>query len=180
MMKFFFLLTTLSIMSFARLNPFEPTQTFIDLKNKHEQSPVKISEISSNNIKKEDTNCSVEKHVEKRVVVVKKKSNCKNVYKFMPLKFVNIDLKDDFIKINVAKKYKLINSIISDDNTKFVYDFKGKVTFYTIRKKLCSEYFDSFALGTHLEDNFFRVVIKVKKDIKEYKENKLDSIIIKY
>ena len=55
-----------------------------------------------------------------------------------------------------------------------MFDFKGNVSFYTVRNTIVSEDFDSFAVGTHMEKNFFRVVVNLTENIEKYEET-IDS-----
>ena len=86
------------------------------------------------------------------------------------LKFLSLDISQDSINVNVDKKYRFTNLIINPKERKFVFDFKGKLSFYTKRKKFKHPYFKSVVVGTHPKHNFFRVVIVVKDEIKFYKE----------
>ena len=164
-MKILFLIIMFTLSLVARENPFKPTQTFLELKNKDQNKSISVSSSELNTTVSMDLN----------------KSN-KKLYQYTPLKGVSLSQDDTIIKLQVDRKYPLIQQIISDDNTKFVFDFKGRYTFYTIRKKLKSDYFISYALGTHLEDNFFRVVIKVKNNIDDYKtiQENNNTIVIQY
>ena len=93
---------------------------------------------------------------------------------FKVLPFVKIFVVNDVLTIKVDKKYKLLNQDILKPVKKLLFDFKGKVSFYTVRKDIISENFKSLAVGTHMEDNFFRVVIDLPYDIINYTE-KIDS-----
>ena len=96
----------------------------------------------------------------------------KESFKILP--FVKIDVVNDILTIKVDKKYKLLNQDILKPVKKLLFDFQGKVSFYTIRKDIISEDFKSLAVGTHMEENFFRVVIDLPEDIINYTE-KIDS-----
>jgi len=165
-MKSIFFIMLFSIILVARENPFEPTQTFLEL------------------TKKDLNITTTPKDINKSIITKKEKLILQptEIFSYNPLKGIRIILEDNQIKLMIKKEYKLLQQIISDDNTKFVFDFKGKLTFYTIRKNLDNKYFNSYILGTHLEDNFFRLVIKVNKNIKEYNITKLKDniLLIKY
>lgn len=102
----------LSISTFARLNPFEPTDIFLE-------------------------------------------------EKFTVLPFVKIYVLNDILSIKVDSQYKLLDKNILIQANKIVFDFKGNISFYTIRKNILHNDFKSFAVGTHRKDNFFRIVINV-------------------
>lgn len=155
-MKLFFLVIIFSIISIARENPFEPTKTFLQLVNK--ESNISIAQ----------TNTTIKQTVKQKAVVQQKQSKCKKSYDYTPLKFISIQLKENSISLNISKKYKFKQQVISEDNTKFIFDFEGNKTFYTIRQKLCNNHFKYFAIGTHLEDNFFRIVVKANKPMNNF------------
>lgn len=110
----------------------------------------------------------VEKIIEKPVI--KEKIKIVKIENFDLLPFVNIKLSDENIEVMVNKKYKFINQMILHEKGKFIFDFKGKLHFYTKRKSFNNPNFESVTIGNHPEKNFFRVVIKVKNNIKSYKE----------
>ena len=87
------------------------------------------------------------------------KSQIKNKEKFKVLPFINIQVLDDILTINVDPQYKLLNKDHLIPANKIVFDFEGNISFYTIRKDILNDDFNSFTVGTHMEDNFFRVVI---------------------
>lgn len=93
---------------------------------------------------------------------------------FKVLPFVKMYVVNDVLTIEVDKKYTLLNQDILKPVKKLLFDFKGKVSFYTVRKDIISESFKSLTVGTHMEDNFFRVVIDLPYDIINYTE-KIDS-----
>ena len=110
----------------------------------------------------------------KEEVIVKKPyiPEIKENFKILP--FVKIDIVNDILTIKVDKKYKLLNQDILKPVKKLLFDFQGKVSFYTIRKDIISKDFKSLAVGTHMENNFFRVVIDLPEDIIKYTE-KIDA-----
>jgi hypothetical protein len=93
---------------------------------------------------------------------------------FELLPFLSIKLADNNIQIDVDEKYKFKNQMILHKEGKFIFDFRGKVSFYTKRKNFEHPYFESIVIGNHPEKSYFRIVVKVKNDIKNYKE-KIDS-----
>ena len=176
---------------FARVNPFEPTDTFeekrLELIKQYDELKPEVTVIS----KQKDLNTTesnktkelslpmeadlkpIKETVEnktkpKKVKVIK--SNCKESYVYTPFPFIKIYISIDSFKVEVDKKYKLINQDVRDKEKKFVFDFEGGRSFYTKRQKLCHSYFDSFTIGSHPKKNFFRVVIKVKEDMANYKD----------
>lgn len=93
---------------------------------------------------------------------------------FKVLPFVKIYIVNDVLTIEVDPKYPLLNQDILKPEKKFLFDFRGKVSFYTVRNKIISEDFNSFAVGTHMEKNFFRVVIDLTDTMSAYEEQ-IDS-----
>lgn len=87
------------------------------------------------------------------------------------LPFVHIDTADKELTLLVDTKFQLINQDILPKRKKMLYDFKGHTSFYTINKKLNSDYFKSFSVGTHKKDGFFRVVIELSETPSSYLEN---------
>ena len=171
MMNKILLIVFITGLLYARENPFKPTKTFLDL------------QIKQNKISKEKTTTSIAtKKIEQKVQKQIKKSkqvNKNNILVYKPLKFLTLTLDNKHLVIQISKKYKLKSSMLNENKTKFIYDFIGRVTFYTIRKALKNNNFiESFVIGTHLKERYFRVVIKIKKDIKHYKEIKKSNKII--
>lgn len=120
---------------------------------------------------------------EKEIVQTKQQVSPKKVEKpyvptikenFKVLPFVKIYIVNDVLTIEVDPKYPLLNQDILKPEKKFLFDFRGKVSFYTVRNKIISEDFNSFAVGTHMEKNFFRVVIDLTDKMSAYEE-KIDS-----
>lgn len=116
----------------------------------------------------------MKKETQAKKIVVKKAyvPEIKENFKILP--FVKIYVVNDVLTIKVDKKYKLLNQDILKPVKKLLFDFKGKVSFYTVRKDIVSESFKSLAVGTHMEENYFRVVIDLPEDIINYIE-KIDS-----
>ena len=137
---------TLSVSLFARLNPFEPTDLFLE---------------------------------EKALIL---KNQIQDDEKFKVLPFVQVQVLNDMLTITVDTKYKLLKKDLLIPETKIVFDFEGDISFYTIRKDIINDDFNSFTVGTHREDNFFRVVIDlptVKTDYIETIDSKNAIITIK-
>jgi hypothetical protein len=91
--------------------------------------------------------------------------------KFEVLPFVKIYVLNDMITIKVNPKYRLLDKNILIPKNKIVFDFEGNISFYTIRKNIFNDDFNSFTIGTHREDNFFRVVIDLPSERTNYIEN---------
>jgi len=187
---------TLGVSLFARLNPFEPTDHFLEQKEmvikanqmeqlQKEQDAInkKAQELEKEKLAKEievlkekkETMLQLQKENTKAKEKIVKKAYVPEIKEnFKVLPFVKIFVVNDILTIKVDKKYKLLNQDILKPNKKLLFDFEGKASFYTIRKEIISESFKSFAVGTHMEENFFRIVIDVPYDIIHYNE-KIDS-----
>jgi len=199
----------LSISLFARQNPFEPTDHFIEQKemiiksNEKEALQKEQDAINKKAQEMEDQKLAIEaetiKIKEQELMLAEKEKQekalkfsqmekdieatkilqkeayipeIKENFKILP--FVKIFVVDDVLTIKVDKKYKLLNQDILKPVKKLLFDFKGNVSFYTVRKDIISENFKSLAVGTHMEENFFRIVIDLPYDIINYSE-KIDS-----
>lgn len=109
----------------------------------------------------------VEKVIEEKIpepVVVPKL--VEKVYK--PLPFLTLDLKKNILVIDAREKYKIIKYYTITDENKIVIDFEGNVKHYTKKDSFISEEFDTYTIGNHPKENFFRVVITTKKHPNEY------------
>ncbi|MGB3750656.1 MAG: hypothetical protein WA945_03755, partial [Arcobacteraceae bacterium] len=174
----------LSISLSARDNPFEPTDHFLAqkemiIKINHEkkiqqelaekklaEKKIKASKVESKEIIKlqnETTKIAKKEIVNKPYIPEVKET-------FTVLPFVNITIVNDVLTLTVDKKYKLLNQDILKPAKKLLFDFEGDVSFYTIRKPIISEDYKSFAVGTHREEKFFRVVIDLPSEITDYRE----------
>jgi len=114
----------------------------------------------------------------KKLVKKVKKKFIPKTYKVLP--FLTIISNKNNLIIKTRNKYKLIRYYDEANERKFVFDFKGKVLNYTKRKNLFAPYFKSYVVGNHAEDNFFRVVIKVKKATNRYKVSMKNNIATIY
>jgi hypothetical protein len=191
---------SLCVSLFARENPFEPTDHYLEQKElviktnelekiKQEQEAadkiaqeIKDKEIEAQKIadakalemkiKKEEAMKTLamkkEPIVEEKAYIPEIKEN------FRVLPYVKIYVINDVLTIKVDPKYKLLNQDILTPDKKLLFDFAGKVSFYTIRKDIISENFKSLTVGTHMEEEFFRVVIDLPEDVINYIE-KIDS-----
>jgi len=185
----------------ARMNPFEPTDTFFEKQDEYvkkveqekqiqmqaelkrkkelelvaEQEAQKQAEIlkqqlqieKEKRLQEQKTATQMIKVVEPKVehkIIVKK-----DTYQILP--FVKIQISQEGLEVYIDKRYKLVNQDILVDQKKFLFDFRGTESFYTVRKILKeSKDFKSFAVGTHMEKNFFRVVIELRDNVSKYKE----------
>lgn len=184
----------LSLALFARMNPFEATDTFEEKKLKllAQQQALNLQgveytdSIEIQEDKVVDTSNDIVNIITKKKEANKiseSKSQCNDSYVFEPLPFLIVSINNDMFTLNVKKEYELINQDINIANQKFVFDFKSDESFYTIRQELCSDYFSSFVIGSHIKDGFFRVVIKANDKVKSY-QSQIDvinnSISLKY
>lgn len=183
------LILTLSLV--ARENPFEPTNHYLEqkemvikaneleqIRKEQEEADRLAQELEA---KKEAQRIAEQMLVEKEAVVIEKETitteepyipEIKENFKVLP--YVKIHVVNNVLTIKVDSQYKLLNQDILKPAKKLLFDFEGKVSFYTIRKNIISEDFKSLTVGTHMEENFFRVVIDLPEDIINYIE-KIDS-----
>jgi len=205
MKRLLFVLTILlAINLFARMNPFEPTTTFHEQQKKYFdlEKQEKLKQLALEKQKKIALLAQQEKEekaaqlaiVHAQQVAREKQEKIKNQkkaqqikdhkrkqkasahkkrYKILP--FVHISLLQESLEIFIDKRYKLINQDILEDQKKFLFDFRATESFYTVRKKLKNKNFKSLSVGTHMEKNFFRVVVTLKDDILQYRESINDN-----
>lgn len=191
----------LSVNLNARMNPFEPTDTFVEQQKVYEmklkqeeqkkieleqqrklailaqqEAQEKADELrlqQEREIQLEKQKKLQKKKITPNIEVVKKKEAITlpphDSYEILP--FIDIKVSDNQLEIFIDKRYKLINQDILEDQKKFLFDFGATESFYTIRKNLKSKNFKSFAVGTHLEQNFFRVVVELNDIVSKYKED---------
>ncbi len=175
----------LSLLLFARINPFESTDTFEERKNKLLESQVQENEVIINT--PVEKIIPIEEVNESEPIVVKKElqvqDGCNESYVYNLLPFILVSTSKDSFMVKIKDKYKLINQDINIQDKKLVFDFKGKTNFYTKREKLCHKYFKSFAIGCHRDKNYFRVVLDLKEDVLKYQDkidNENNTIVIEY
>jgi hypothetical protein len=198
----------------ARENPFEPTDTFIEIQKQYiitqenqeierkriedEQIAEKLEQdlienrlveekakellivqnrLEEEKLEQEKIKQQLLKKIIEEKIIEEKLEQEKNI-KYDVLSFLNVITTTNTLTINVDEKYKLKNQIINHKNHKFVFDFNGKIDMYTKRVKLEHPYFKSITIGSHIKDNFFRVVVVLKDTISNYEENIDNSIII--
>jgi hypothetical protein len=111
----------------------------------------------------------MEKTIPKKIKKVRKKHKEFVSMTYNVLPFITITSNKTNLVIKTRLKYKLIRYYDEANERKFVFDFKGKVLNYTKRRILDAPYFKSYVIGNHAEDEFFRVVIKVKRNTNLYK-----------
>ena len=88
-------------------------------------------------------------------------------YNVLPL--LTIDLVDKNLIIKITNNYKIIKYYEDQPNNKFVFDFKANLGIPTAKEVLESSYYESYTVGNHPEEGFFRVVIPVKESTANYK-----------
>lgn len=179
----------LGINLFARMNPFEATDTFNEKKdayihNERKKQAYQIKILEDQRlaqlalIEKEDA-LRVEEEKKAALIKQKKLDNLKKkeIQKkptytevFDLLSFAKIEIIDATLYIKVDTKYKLINQDILKKSNKFLFDFEGDISFYTVRGEIKHKDFKAFAIGTHQDKKFFRVVIEPANKVLEYKE----------
>jgi len=140
--------------------------------------PLKPKKLSKEEIEKI---CKVEKPkmVVKKKKIIKAKIFTPTTYKLY--KFLKIDVNYKDLTITTRKRYPIIKYYTIKSENKLVFNFDAKIHFSTRYKKFNSPKFKSYALGNHREENFFRVVIVTKKDIKNYEVTIKNNIAkIKY
>ncbi|MDC0933753.1 hypothetical protein OAR97_07865 [Arcobacteraceae bacterium] len=190
---------SLCVSLFARENPFEPTDHYLEQKemvikaNELEQikKEQEAADLIAEEMKEKELEAQkiadakalemqIKKEKEMQKLTVKEEPIIEEVYipeikeNFRVLPYVKIYVINDVLTIKVDPKYKLLNQDILKPAKKLLFDFEGKVSFYTIRKDIISEDFKSLTVGTHMEEEFFRVVIDVPEDIINYVET-IDS-----
>jgi len=177
----------LSVNLSARMNPFEPTDTFVEQQQEYEmklkqeeQKKIELEQQRKRAMlaqqeaqekaeelrlqKEREIQLEKQKKLQEKITVIPQ-----NSYKILP--FINIKVTDDQIEIFIDKRYKLVNQDILEEQNKFLFDFRATESFYTVRKKLNSKNFKSFAVGTHLDKKFFRIVVELNDIISKYKED---------
>lgn len=153
-MKILTLFIFITFSLFARENPFEPTQEYNDKKSQ-------LLEQQKTTILKDEIDETIPN-------ITTVKDGCKQSYKFTPLDFMEISLVKDKIRVIVDKKYPMINEDIHNDIKKFVFDFQSKNSFYTVKEKLCNNYFKTFSVGSHFKKGYLRVVIETVNELDDY------------
>jgi len=191
-----------SISLFSRENPFEPTDHFLEQKemiveankqaqnteNEEKKAKKKLEESAkalieekkqekslptiTTQVKKIQT--TVNNTKEKELVEPKKVTLSKTQQSFNILPFIKIDITNDILTIQVDTKYKFLNQKVLRPAKKLLFDFEGNVSFYTVRKDILSKKFISLIVGTHMKENYFRIVIDLPSKTTNYIEN-IDS-----
>lgn len=194
------LLALFAIDSLARENPFEPTDTYEQKKQEYYQKiederlqkekeletarlqeellMKREQELQALEIQKQQEIQRLSELQKKREilqgespqVMFHEQDNVKDLKSYKVLPFVTIQTTDNALIIVVDTKFPLKNQDILQKEKKFLFDFTGNTNFYTIRKSLQHDHFKAYAIGTHKEKGFFRVVIDLEDDTKKYKE----------
>jgi hypothetical protein len=198
-----FILTVVSVELSARENPFEPTDTYIDKQEEYfkqieakklaKQKKIEEDRLQEEMLlqrEKELAQIELEKQQElERIKQIQKekealeKQKIKEMKNYKALPFVTIQTFDKELLIHVDTKFQLINQDILKKQNKFLFDFSGNTSFYTIRKNLEHQHFKAYAIGTHRKEGYFRVVIDLSDKAINYKEHidtKKGTISIKY
>jgi len=178
----------LSISLFARENPFEPTDQFLEekelmIKEQNAIEKMRLEEIEQAKIEEAariqiEASQAIEAQNKADELIEEDESKNEIVEPYIPtvkenfkvLPFIKIDVTDDILTIQVDPKYQLLNQDILKPEKKFLFDFKGTISFYTIRNTIISEDFNAFAVGTHMKENYFRVVVDLPEAVKNYIE----------
>ena len=193
-MKTILFLSTLLLITnlYSRVNPFEPTQTYLDKKENYIKEQQKQKELLKQQ-KLEDELKRIEQEIaqkEEKVKIPKKKVEEKVVLKEVkkpiveenkqPLPFISLSTIQNNLMIEVDKKYSFLQTLVLPDQKKILFDFIGNESFYTIREDLKNKYFNSYTIGTHQKEKFFRIVINLTNNIQLYKSavDKKNNIII--
>lgn len=184
---------------YSRMNPFKPTDTFKEQQQKYlaKEKQAKEKELTLQKQKKlellaqqeaqkkaEELQLEQERQAQleqqkkieaikkaQKIQIIQKKKKAeidKHSYKILP--FVQIKVSSSQLDIFIDKRYKLINQDILEDQKKFLFDFRATESFYTVKKVLNYKNFKAFAVGSHIEKNFFRIVIDLTDTISKYKE----------
>jgi hypothetical protein len=122
----------------------------------------------------------IKKRVSKIKKIVKNNSTPSLRYNILPL--LTIDLLGKGLTISTANNYKLIRYYEERTENKFVFDFQADINVPTVKEEFNSPYYQSYIVGNHPEDAYFRVVISAKESVSNYKvmiKNNIGSIIHK-
>jgi len=196
-----FIILICSTSAVARENPFKPTETFLTKKqnflDKQEKDRLlkekllkkkqleELAKIEKENIIPETIEPEViEPEVIETEVIKPKiiKIEIKPV-KYTPLSFISLATIKSNLTIKVDKKYKLLKKEILVDQNKIFFDFKADKSFYTVRNQIKTKYYDSYTIGTHTKDKYFRIVVKLSQNIENYKTKvdiKNNIILLQY
>ena len=180
----------------ARVNPFEPTQTFIEEKEalilslaqvetvvkKEAEDANKTIEIASVVDKKLEKKPEVMKPIEEIIIIKSKiKPEVIKTYKYNLLSFVDLKIRKDIMSLST--KYKLKKYFKIKEENKLVFDFIAKKRFFTQRETISTHKdFKKIVIGAHPEKKYFRVVIQTKEKLSKYNVNidKNGKVTIKY
>lgn len=147
---------------------------------KESLSKIEIEKLCKTDIDKKIPKPKVVKKITKPKPKAVKKPFIAAIYKVLP--FLTIEVNKNDIKIISSKKYRIFRHIKLKKSQKVVIDFTGKASFYTKKKDINTVAFKSYRVGNHKKENFFRVAIDIKQDLKYYKlimENNVAHLIYK-
>lgn len=177
----------------ARMNPFEPTDTFFEQQEEYLKNE-QLAQQKEEALQREEEQKLLEQQAQQEAELLKEQEKQakllaaqkaaqaikvvekpkpqevvkKDIHKILP--FVRLEVFSDHIEIFVDKRYKLINQDILEEQKKFLFDFSATESFYTVRKVLQHKDFKSFAVGTHLDKKFFRIVVDLTQNVTNYNE----------
>ena len=108
-----------------------------------------------------------------QVVYVKPRLDVTNEKEILP--FVKIEYDND--KIDIYSKYKVTKKITLPGKKKIVLDYMAKENFYTKRENLDSTNFLKIAVGNHMKEKFFRIVIELSEMPENYEVTYADKMV---
>ncbi len=166
----------LSLNIYARTNPFEATDTFKQIQKQYIES-LQIEEINQQNIEEQEIKENlVSQEKTKQLQIQKEKLELieiekQNTLYYDILPFLNATIFDRTLTINIKPKFKLINQDLNHKSRKFIFDFEGTVKMYTKKEIFNHPDFYSITIGSHIEENFFRIVVLLNNDVISYEED---------
>ena len=108
-----------------------------------------------------------------QLVYVKPRMDVTNEKEILP--FVKIEYDND--KIDIYSKYKVTKKITLPGKKKIVLDYMAKENFYTKRENLDSTNFLKIAVGNHMKEKFFRIVIELSEMPENYEVTYADKMV---
>ncbi len=185
-MKLLTLVTLCIFLAFnleARENPFEMTVPY-------EEELARILEENENLAQKKQEE---EKKIDQAIKILEKKiakltpKETQEKIETKPLEekdliskevfpFLTFSYNDD--KIIIKNKDSLLQKIILDKENKIALDYKRKIYFYTKKYDLNSKNFNKIAIGTHPEKSFYRIMIQLNSNFKDFTIEEKDDLFI--
>ncbi len=83
-------------------------------------------------------------------------------------------------RIEIYTKYSVFKKFNLNDENKIVLDYHAKVSFYTKKIDLNSNYFNKIIVGNHKKEKYFRIVVKTTNHPASYKVTHKDDMVIIY